>query len=96
MKDNLGGSASCPACPVCPVCQARFRGSALCSRCGADLTALMLLTTHAHALRQSARRSLRLGDPTAALASARAGQQLHSTAEGSLLLLVSSAIAQER
>ena len=25
---------------MCPVCQARFRGAAECSRCGADLTAI--------------------------------------------------------
>jgi hypothetical protein len=79
----------------CPVCQARFRGAAVCSRCGADLTALMLLTAHAHALRQSARHSLRNGDCTLALASVRAAQQLHSTVEGNLLLLVSRTTSLE-
>jgi hypothetical protein len=33
-----GESALC-----CPVCKARFRGDQQCSRCGADLTAPMLL-----------------------------------------------------
>jgi len=77
----------------CPVCQARFRGSAICSRCGADLTGLMLLAAHAYALRQSARRSLRQGDCQTALDSVKAAQRLHSTAEGSLILLVCSASA---
>lgn len=69
----------------CPVCQARFRGSAECSRCGADLGAMMLLAAHAYVLRQAARQSLRQGDFQRALASVQAAQQLHSTAEGSLL-----------
>jgi len=72
----------------CPVCRARFRGSSLCSRCGADLTALMLLAAHAYVLRQSARQSLRQGDCRAALASSQAAQRLHSTSEGSLLSLI--------
>jgi predicted amidophosphoribosyltransferase len=76
---------------TCPVCQARFRGSALCSRCGADLTALMLLAAHAHALRHSARHLLRQGDCPAALSAIRLAQQLHATAEGNLLYQVCSA-----
>jgi hypothetical protein len=71
----------------CPVCKARFRGAAECSRCGGDLTALMLLAAHAYALRQSARQALRSGDAETALASARAAQGLHSTPEGGLLRL---------
>ena len=90
----MNGSPASPSC--CPVCQARFRGSTVCSRCGADLTALMLLAAHAHALRHSARQSLRQGDSMAALAAVRAAQQLHSTAEGSLLHRISSAIGLER
>jgi hypothetical protein len=81
---------------TCPVCQARFRSAAVCSRCGADLTALMLLAAHAHALRHSARHALRQGDCPAALATIRAAQQLHATAEGHLLLLVVSAIGLEQ
>jgi hypothetical protein len=79
MKDDLRGPASCP------VCRARFRGSSSCSRCGADLTALMLLAAHAYVMRQAARQSLRKGDWQAALDSAQAAQRLHSTAEGDLL-----------
>jgi hypothetical protein len=77
----------------CPVCQARFRGAAECSRCGADLTALMLLAAHAYVLRQSARESLRSGDACTALASARAAQGLHSTPEANLLLFVCAVAA---
>jgi hypothetical protein len=82
MKDDLGNPASCP------VCRARFRGSAHCSRCGADLTVLMLLAAHAYVMRQAARQSLREGDWQAALDSAQAAQRLHSTAEGSLLCVI--------
>jgi hypothetical protein len=56
----------------------------------------MLLAAHAHALRHSARQSLRQGDCPAALAFVRTAQQLHATAEGHLLLLVISAIDQEQ
>ena len=88
MKDD-GRPVSGPSC--CPVCRARFRGSSLCSRCGADLTALMLLAAHAYVLRQSARQSLRQGDCRAALACSQAAQRLHATAEGSLLSLICTA-----
>jgi predicted amidophosphoribosyltransferase len=91
MKDDLLRPFSRPS--TCPVCRARFRSSSLCSRCGADLTALMLLAAHAYALRESARRSLRQGDCRTALASADAAQRLHSTAEGSLLSMVCASAA---
>jgi hypothetical protein len=79
------------ALSCCPVCRARFRGSSLCSRCGADLAGLMLLEAHAYVLRRSARQSLRRGDCRAALASAQAAQRLHATSEGSLLGLICTA-----
>jgi hypothetical protein len=69
----------------CPVCKARFRGAAECSRCGADLTAPMLLASHAYVLRQQARQALRSGDARTALATACAAQGLHATAEGGLV-----------
>jgi len=72
--------------PGCPVCQARFRGSSQCSRCGADLLPLMTLAAHAWRLREAARQALRQGDCSAALASARAAQQLQATEEGRLLV----------
>ena len=77
----------------CPVCQARFRGSVECPRCGADLGAMMRLAARAYALRQAARQSLRQGNRQGALASVQAAQQLHSTAEGSLLGFVCIAAA---
>ncbi len=90
MKDDLRSP------PSCPVCRARFRGSSQCSRCGADLTALMLLAAHAYALRRAARQLLRQGDCPAALASAQAAQRLHFTAEGSLLSVICTAAANSR
>jgi hypothetical protein len=87
MKDALCSPTGCP------VCRARFRGSPRCSRCGADLTVLMLLAAHAYILRRAARQSLRQSDYQAALASAQAAQRLHSTAEGTLLCILSTAAA---
>ncbi len=69
----------------CPVCRARFRASSQCSRCGADLSVLMLLAARAYVMRLAARQSLRQGDYRAALASAQDAQRLHSTPEGNLL-----------
>jgi predicted amidophosphoribosyltransferase len=88
MKDDDRPVAG-PSC--CPVCRARFRGSSLCSRCGADLTALMLLAAHAYVLRQSGRQSLRQGDYRGALACSQAAQRLHATPEGNLLSLLCTA-----
>ena len=45
----------------CPVCQARFRGSRLCSRCGADLGPLMIVAVRAWRLREEARDALARG-----------------------------------
>jgi hypothetical protein len=75
----------------CPVCQARFRRGAICSRCGADLTPLMLLVAGAYSLRQAARQALQAGDEQAALATAEAAQDLHATSQGSLLQIVCTA-----
>ena len=77
----------------CPVCEVGFRGASECSRCGADLTALMLLAAHAYVLRQAAQQSLRTGNAHTALASVQAAQGLHSTPEGSLLQIVCAAAA---
>jgi hypothetical protein len=81
------------AAPSCPVCRARFRGSSQCSRCGADLTAPMLLAARAYALRQAARQSLLRGDGPSALTSAQTAQRLHFTAQGRLLSFVCTATA---
>ncbi len=42
----------------CPVCRARFRGTAECSRCGADLSALMRIAARAWHLRNASRAAL--------------------------------------
>jgi hypothetical protein len=76
----------------CPVCQAGFRGAVNCSRCGADLSTLMLLVTHAYLLRQQARRCLRLGDLQTAQILAKTAQDLYTTPQGSLLRLACAAM----
>lgn len=74
----------------CPVCQARFRGARICSRCGADLEPLMLLTVKAWQLRQSARRALNAGDAERALELALEAQGIQSTESGEALRLLSA------
>ena len=70
---------------LCPVCRARFRGMVTCSRCGADLTTLLLLAARAYHLRQQAQQALLAGDQSRALACADEAQRLHTTPQGSLL-----------
>lgn len=77
--------------PLCPVCRARFRGAARCSRCGADLSPLMLLIAHAYRLRQQARQALCAGNRLRAFDYAEKSQRLHATLEGDLLQLVCAA-----
>jgi len=66
----------------CPVCRARFRGTLRCSRCGADLTPLMLLITTAFHLRREARTALASGDLESAAEFAGRAQSLCSTSSG--------------
>ena len=87
----------------CPVCHARFRGSRLCSRCGADLGRLMILAVRAWRLRQEARHALTRGDLAEARRLANAAQALHRTPRGASLELLAqwldaapSESAQER
>lgn len=84
MSAEQRGAASCP------VCRARFRSASQCSRCGADLTALMLLASHAYRLRQKARQALRRGDCRAALLCVESAQRLQATPEGNLLKWIAS------
>ena len=72
----------------CPVCQARFRGSRICSRCGADLEPLMLLTVKAWQLRQAARQALDAGDAGRALELAIEAQGTQGTGSGEALRLL--------
>jgi hypothetical protein len=46
----------------CPVCRARFRGSVICSRCGANLEPLMILLAKAYRLRNLASQALGRGN----------------------------------
>lgn len=72
----------------CPVCQARFRGSRTCSRCGADLEPLMLLSVKAWQLRQAARQALDAGDFGRALGLAIEAQGAQNTESGEALRLL--------
>lgn len=71
---------------ACPACRARFRGAARCSRCGADLTALMRLAVEAHRARAEARGNLAEGDYSLAAARASAAQERCATPQGARLL----------
>jgi ribosomal protein S14 len=75
---------------MCPVCQARFRGSAECSRCGADLGTLMRLAVGAWRIREAARDAISLGDPARARALASKAQEVCRTPAGRDLEVVSS------
>jgi len=77
----------------CPVCGARFRGSRICSRCGADLAPLMLLTVKAWQLRQAARQALDAGDVRLALALATEAQGTQNTDSGEALRLLGAWLA---
>ena len=78
---------SASAAMACPTCRAAWRGVVTCSRCGADLTALMRVAARAWELRQAARTALCAGNrATEALALARAACHLHTTRYGQRLL----------
>lgn len=68
--------------PKCPVCRASFRGAAVCSRCGADLTALMLLAFSSVRLRNAARAALYSGDHVRATQLAETAQARWPTRNG--------------
>ena len=74
----------------CPVCQARFRGSRLCSRCGADLGPLMIVAVQAWCLRQEARDALACGDLARARRLVGAAQALHGTPRGASLRMLAN------
>jgi predicted amidophosphoribosyltransferase len=70
----------------CPVCQARFRGAAVCSRCGADLGRLMRLAAQAWWLREAARGAIAAGDFGRVLELAAKAQEVQGTPAGEALL----------
>src|ERR1035437_240710 len=78
-------SGSVRALVRCPVCQARFRGTAEWSRCGAELTALMLLAAHVYVLRQATR--LRSGSTVIALYAKRQFSKIDLCCGGQYALL---------
>ena len=74
----------------CPVCRARFRGTRQCSRCGADLAAIMVLSLSAQRHRENARKSLYDLNFAKAHKLAAAAQKAHATESGRKLLLLTS------
>ena len=64
---------------ACPVCHARFRGSATCSRCGADLSPLMRLTVAARQRGANALRAAAEGRFDQAASMAATARHLHDT-----------------
>jgi len=87
---NINGSSSC-----CPVCRAKFRGTRQCSRCGADLTGLMVLSVRAQHCRVNARKSLFALNFEKAHEFAAAAQKEHATETGRKLLLLTSWLKAE-
>ena len=77
----------------CPVCRAGFRGTAVCPRCGAELTALMSFAVRAWRSRESARDALELRDWVTAHNLATEAQRLHDTPAGRALLTTTSCVA---
>jgi len=77
----------------CPVCQARFRGAAECSRCGADLAPLMNLAIDAWRTRKAAQAAIETGDFERALRLAASAQQICATERGRRLQLIAGALA---
>ena len=74
----------------CPVCRAKFRGTRQCSRCGADLTGLMILSARAQHCRAKARKFLSALNFKKAHGFAAAAQKEHATETGRKLLLLTS------
>ncbi len=74
----------------CPVCRAKFRGTRQCSRCGADLTGIMVLSVRAQRYREKARKSLYALNFEKAQELAAAAQKEHATETGRGLLLLTS------
>jgi predicted amidophosphoribosyltransferase len=80
----------------CPVCQARFRGARICSRCGADLEAVMRLALRAWRFREAARRAIARGTYSQAVDLVSSAERLHSTRRGESLLALSAWLNADR
>ena len=72
----------------CPVCRVKFRGTRQCSRCGADLTGVMVLMVRAQRYREDARKSIFTLNFGKAHQLAAAAQKEHATEKGRKLLLL--------
>lgn len=72
----------------CPVCRAPFRGAAQCTRCGADLSRIMLLALSAARLRNAARAAVCSGDYARASILASTAQRHCPTGKGQQLKLL--------
>ena len=74
----------------CPVCRAKFRGTRECSRCGADLNAIMMLSARAQLYRADARKSMFALNFEKARDLAARAQKEHATETGRRLLLLTT------
>ena len=79
----------------CPVCRAKFRGTRDCSRCGADLTGIMVLSARAQRCRADARSALYALNFEKAHDLAAAAQTDHATETGRKLLLLAAWLKAE-
>jgi len=74
----------------CPVCRAKFRGTRECSRCGADLSGIMMLSARAQLYRADARKSIYALNFEKARDLAARAQKEHATETGRRLLLLTA------
>jgi predicted amidophosphoribosyltransferase len=79
----------------CPVCRAKFRDTRQCSRCGADLTGIMVISARAQRYRATARKLLYALNFEKAHELAAAAQREHATETGRKLLLLTSWLKAE-
>ncbi len=79
----------------CPVCHAKFRGTRECSRCGADLSGIMMLSARAQLYRTDARKSIYGLNFEKARELAAAAQKEHASETGRRLLLLTSWLSEE-
>ncbi len=74
----------------CPVCRAKFRGTRQCSRCGADLSGIMMLSASAQLYRADARKSIYALNFEKARDLVARAQKEHATETGRRLLLLTT------
>ena len=81
----MSAAVAPPKSGRCPVCGAGFRGTPACSRCGADLTALMRLAAGASRLRKAAVAEMAAGNLSQAAELAGRAGRMHATPGGEQL-----------